>query len=76
MSEQRLDVGLDTLSESAKWGEVDGDQVQEEIQAEDQGQKEVEAEDEEAQGDTTLPQRLTRSKFKELEVVVDCFLFL
>jgi len=44
----------------------DGDQAQEEIEAEDQGQKEVEVEVEEAQGDTTLPQRLTRSKFKEL----------
>ena len=44
----------------------DGDQAQEEIEVEDQGQKEVEAEVEEAQGDTTLPQRLTRSTFKEL----------
>jgi len=44
----------------------DGDQAQEEIEAEDQGQKEVEAEVEDAQGDITLPQRLTGSKFKEL----------
>ena len=44
----------------------DGDQDQEEIEAEDQGQEEVEAEVEEAQGDTSLPPRLTRSKFKEL----------
>ena len=54
----------------------DGDQAQEEIEAEDQGQKKVEAEVEEAQEVINLPQRLTRSKFKELEVVVDCFLFL
>jgi len=44
----------------------DGDQDQEEIEAEDQGQEELEAEVEEAQGDTSLPQRLTRDKFKEL----------
>jgi len=44
----------------------DGDQDKEEIEIEDQGQEEVEAEVEEAQGDTSLPQRLTRSKFKEL----------
>ena len=50
-------VGLQNLwSNSLQLGEYDGDQAQEEI----------EAEVEEAQGDTTLPQRLTRSKFKEL----------
>ena len=43
----------------------DGDQDQEEVEAEDQDQEEVEAEVEEAQ-DISLPQRLTRSKFKEL----------
>jgi len=48
------------------WLNDDGDQDQEEIEVEDQGQEEVEAEVEEAQGDTSLPQRLTRSKFKEL----------
>ena len=44
----------------------DGDQDHEEIEAKDQGQEEVKAEVEEAQGDTTLPQRLTSSEFKEL----------
>jgi len=44
----------------------DGDQDQEEVEAEDQDQEEVEAEVEEAQEDISLPQRLTRSKFKEL----------
>ena len=48
------------------WSIFDGDQDQEEIEAEDQGQEEVEAEVEEAQGDINLPQRLTRSMFKEL----------
>ena len=60
-------VGLqNSWSNSLQLGEYDGDQDQEEIEAEDQGQEEGEAEVEEAQGDTTLPQRLTRSKFKEL----------
>jgi len=44
----------------------DGDQDQEEVEAEDQDQEEIEAEVEEAQEDISLPQRLTRSKFKEL----------
>ena len=49
---------------SVTW--CDEDQDQEEIEAEDQGQEEVEAEVEEAQEVINLPQRLTRSKFKEL----------
>ena len=44
----------------------DGDQDQEGVEAEDQGQEEVEAEVEEAQEDISLPQRLTKCKFKEL----------
>ena len=45
---------------------LDGDQDQEKVEAEVQDQEEVEAEVEEAQEDISLPQRLTRSKFKEL----------
>jgi len=60
-------VGLqNSWTNSPQLGEYDGEQNQEEIEAEDQGQEEVEAEVEEAQGDTSLPQRLTRSKYKEL----------
>ena len=50
-------VGLqNSWSNSLQLGEYDGDQDQEE----------VEAKVEEAQEDISLPQRLTRSKFKEL----------
>jgi len=71
-SNEERRVNLDLLDEAREEARIkaeavkrrvdDGDQAQEEIEAKDQGQKEVE----EAQGDTTLPQRLTRSKFKEL----------
>jgi len=51
---------------SLQLGEYDGDQDQVEVEAENQDQEEVEAEVEETQEDISLPQRLTRSKFKEL----------
>ena len=44
----------------------DGDQVQEEIEANNQGQEEVEAQVVDAQGVISPSHRLTRSKFTEL----------
>jgi len=44
----------------------DGDQAQEDMEANQQDQEEVEAQMEDAHGDQSPPQRLTRSMFKAL----------